>query len=209
MAAGSSRDHAASSRSHAARRRAGDPDARQYARAGAAISARSRRERARGRIIRRSRPRRATICRRSRTITTCSSPPVRISICGTPSIITSWRRRRRSLNGSKARRCSRFSRRCPPPIARNFLPLTRRRCVARLQAALRRQSAAAIPAPVHPGGAMRSLRRSARHCLAERRARRSSRFCRRCVRSLAASAMAPGAGPWRLARYVRRRDTRA
>ena len=88
MAAGSSRDHAPAARSDAAGRRAGDPDARQYARAGAAFSSERSARAARGRIIRRSRRRRATICRRRKPITICSSRPVRISTSGTPSTIT-------------------------------------------------------------------------------------------------------------------------
>ena len=64
VAAGPSGDHAPAVASDAARRRAGNPDARQYPRAGADVSARSRRERPMEAIIRRSKPRRATICRR-------------------------------------------------------------------------------------------------------------------------------------------------
>ncbi len=73
---------------HAAGRRAGHADAGQYARAGVGIPERSRREADRGRIIRKSKPRRATICRRPRPITICSSRSARISISGTASTIT-------------------------------------------------------------------------------------------------------------------------
>ena len=88
MAAGPPRDHAPLAGGDAAGRRARDPDARQYARAGADASSAKWGRAGRGPTIPRSKPPPATTCRRRKLITTCSSRSVRISISGTASIIT-------------------------------------------------------------------------------------------------------------------------
>ena len=97
-----------------------------------------------------------------------------------------------------------------PRTARNFSPPIRRKVVGAYKPRYRRQGAAALPAAVHRGGAMR---------VAARAAAASSRLAARCVvharrrRSripdLAAIAVAAGAGARRLARDFRHRDARA
>ena len=152
MAAGPSGDHAAAARRHAARRRAGDPDARQYARAGADVSARGRR----GRPVARSSRDQGRGARRPAVAGSFYDllKPVASHIdiwhsvynhvMASPEAITEW------FKGSSLQP---FLSPLNAADREKFLAAYTKRSW-RLQAALRRQGAAALPAPVHPGGAM-------------------------------------------------------